>query len=216
MNLNEGKIIGIGFHKTGTSTLGNALEILNYNVKGVGPRMILPILAGKLSKVLKYADRYDAFQDVPWCILFKEMDARFPGSKFILTVRNEESWYKSALKQFGTYIRPQNEWIYGRKNGLFKNKELAINRYRKHNSDVLNYFKNRPNDLLIIDFTKGDAWDKLCGFLGIEVPKVAFPHTNRTSEKQNENTFKSEFKVIRRKIKNTIKIKYADLMGYWK
>ncbi len=210
------KVIGIGFHKTGTTTLGKALEILGYKIKGVTPRMILPVIKGNINKALKYAERYDALEDVPWCILYKELDIYFPESKFILTVRDEESWYKSAKKQFGGYIRPQNEWIYGRKNGMFKNKELAIKRYRKHNKETTEYFKNRPNDFLIMDFSKGDGWEKLCSFLSKDIPDVSFPHTNKSSEKPSRNSFKEKFKILRRVVKNTLKIKYADMKGYWK
>jgi hypothetical protein len=32
MKTNKGKVIGIGFHKTGTSTLRAALEILNLGI----------------------------------------------------------------------------------------------------------------------------------------------------------------------------------------
>ncbi len=211
-----GKIIGIGFHKTGTSTLGKALEILGYSVKGVAPRMILPIVRGNVAKALKYAKKYDALQDVPWCILYKELDEYFPGSKFILTIRDEESWYKSALKQFGGYIRPQNEWIYGRHKGLFKDKEHAVNRYKRHNADIKEYFKDRPDDLLILNLSEGNNWEKLCFFLGEKMPKTEFPHSNKSSEKKNENDFKENFKKLRRVVKNTIKITYLDLTRSWK
>ncbi len=215
LNMKKNKIIGIGFHKTGTTTLGNALKILGYKVKGVTPRMIIPVVSGKTHKALNYAEKYDALEDVPWCILYKELYRRFPESKFILTIRDEESWFKSAKKQFGNYIRPQNEWIYGRGNGLFKDKELAITRYRKHNKDVTEYFKDKPNKLLIMNFSEGDGWGKLCTFLGKDIPNIPFPHSNKTSDKSGKNSFKEKFKTFRRVVKNTVKVKYADIMGYW-
>src|SRR5690606_34416861 len=34
--------------------------------------------------------------------------------------------------------------------------------------------------LLIMDISAGDGWAKLCPFLGVAIPKQAFPHTHRT------------------------------------
>jgi len=39
-------------------------------------------------------------------------------------------------------------------------KENTIAVYKKHNEEVLEYFKHRPQDLLIMDITKGDEWEK--------------------------------------------------------
>lgn len=56
----------------------------------------------------------------------------------------------------------QDEWIYGRGKGLPKeDKQNAIDVYNRHNEEVKNFFKDRPNDLLILNFKKGDQWEKL-------------------------------------------------------
>jgi hypothetical protein len=44
----------------------------------------------------------------------------------------------------------------------------------------LNYFAERPHDLLTLDICGGRAdWEVLCSFLGVPVPNVPFPNTNR-------------------------------------
>ena len=37
----------------------------------------------------------------------------------------------------------------------------------------------RPEDLLIVDWEKGQGWKELCSFLNKSVPNVSFPHDNR-------------------------------------
>ena len=51
-------------------------------------------------------------------------------------------------------------------------KKNTIDVYSKHNKEVIEYFENRPNDLLVLDFTKGDSWEKICPFLNKEIPKL--------------------------------------------
>lgn len=45
------------------------------------------------------------------------------------------------------------------------------------------YFAGRPEDLLIMDICAGDGWEKLCPFLGFEIPETPFPHLNTRAEK---------------------------------
>ena len=50
--------------------------------------------------------------------------------------------------------------------------------YARFVAGVEEYFKDRPQDLLIIDVTAGEGWEKLCPFLGSPVPDVPFPKAN--------------------------------------
>ena len=79
----------------------------------------------------------------------------------------------------------------------------------------MEYFKSRKHDLLVIDFTKGDKWEKLCDFLNVPIPDVKFPHYNKT--KWDEKKFgNNKFRMWRKRIKNNFKIRYIDLLGLWK
>jgi hypothetical protein len=213
----KGKIIGVGFQKTGTSTLRDALKILNYSVKDTSTRALIPILKNDYKKVLKIIDKFDAIEDTPWYIIYKELDKLLPGSKFILTIRDEQSWYKSVSRHIGNLRSAHHEWIYGKGKGLPKDyKENTINVYNNHNKKVVEYFKNRPNDLLIIDFTKGDRWDKLCKFLDKDIPKEVFPHANNSKiNKLKKNVILAKFKLNRKKFRQYLKINYISLRGWW-
>ena len=116
----EGKIIGVGFQKTGTSSLREALKILGYRVKDTSSRPLIPILRGDFDRVLRMLRNYDAVEDTPWYMIYKELDQRIPGSKFILTLRDEESWFQSVSRHTGFLRSASHEWIYGRGMGLPK------------------------------------------------------------------------------------------------
>ena len=53
----------------------------------------------------------------------------------------------------------------------------------RHNAEVVEYFKDRPDDLLVMDITKEDPWPRLCAFLGEPVPSVPFPHSNSAADR---------------------------------
>ena len=215
----EGKIIGVGFQKTGTSSLREALKILGYRVKDTSARPLIPILKGDYHKVLRMIRDYDALEDTPWYMIYKELDERIPGSKFILTLRDEESWYKSVSRHIGHLRNASHEWIYGRGKGLpMEDKENTIMVYSNHNKEVVHYFRDRPEDLMVVDFTQGGGWDELCRFLGKEIPEVPFPHYNKWQDKKSKQSYygqKKNLKFFRKKIRNSLKIKYIDWRGLW-
>ena len=181
------KIIGIGFHKTGLSSLKLALEILGYSViKGQQAyvqhlseeAVIQKINQKDYPDLLQWIEPYQATVDNPWNILFREIDQHFSGSKFILTLRDEESWLNSAKNYF--QHRPNKAirtWIYGHSSDQM-NDSIYLDRYRRHHAAVQHYFKNRSNDLLVMDIETGDGWEKLCPFLDKPIIKLPFPKQN--------------------------------------
>lgn len=177
------KVFGIGFHKTGTTSLKAALEMLGYRV--TGPNFVddEDVAESVLAKALAVAPQFNAFQDNPWPILYREMDQAFPGSKFILTIRHEAEWYASALRQFGARTTPMRRFIYGAGSPL-GNEASYRARYRSHNEAVLQYFAARPADFLLMNITRGDGWDLLCSFLGCEAPSHPFPYKNAGKDKR--------------------------------
>lgn len=172
------RVFCIGWHKTGTTTLGLALVELGYSVVGCRLDMVHPLRQGDLNTVLNTAGEYDAVQDVPWAALFKELDERYPGSRFILTQRGESSWLKSARRHFASAYVPLHEWLYGE--GVLQGHEaLYLKRFRRHDREVRDFFRGREDDLLIMDLQGGDGWDTLCAFLGHDRPNRPFPHANK-------------------------------------
>ncbi len=213
------KIIGVGFQKTGTSTIREALKILGYRVGDNKPRLLLPILEGRYEKVFRELSKYDAVEDNPWPLIFERIDEHVPGCRFILTIRDEEAWYQSVSRHIGGLRAPMHEWVYGKGKGLPKgDKAHAIEVYRQHNEKVRAYFRDRPKDLLEIDVTKGEGWEKLCPFLGEPIPDIDFPHFNRTKGERtgiSEKSLQKRVKRGRKKVKFFLIRKYIESRGLY-
>jgi len=176
------KVFCIGFHKTGTTSLEVALKTLGYRVTGPNGTKDPDIAARVHDMADELVARFDAFQDNPWPVLYRDLDRKYPGSKFILTMRSPESWIASQVRDFGLTETPMRKWIYGDHAGCPEgNEDVYLERYTRHNREVLEYFRDRPDDLLVLDLPGGDGWPELCAFLGHPVPDQPFPHANKAS-----------------------------------
>lgn len=177
------KVFGIGFQKTGTTSLANSLGLVGYRV--TGPNGIYDSKISERAEALidRMIPRFDAFQDNPWPLFFQRIDRHVPGAKFILTVRDADAWYDSVVRHFGGTDRPMLRFIYGVGDPV-GNRSLFMERYKAHNDAVREYFANRPEDLLVIDFTTAhDPWVRMCEFLEIPHPGIPFPHSNSGSQR---------------------------------
>lgn len=215
-NNTGGKIIGVGMQKTGTSSLRDALRMLDYSVGDNNYQLLFPILHGNYKKVFRKLSKYDAVEDNPWPHIYREIDRAIPGCKFVLTIREEESWYQSVSRHIGRLRDPMHEWIYGRNKGIpADDKANTLTVYRKHNQGVLDYFKDRPEDLLVVDFAKGEEWEKLCNFLGKPVPGLHFPHANDATKPTNvRHPAYQFFKYHKKQLKYALQIRYYRWRGF--
>lgn len=59
--------------------------------------MQLPIFAGKPADWDRIFQGYSATQDFPACTFYQELMAKYPDAKVVLTVRDPDKWYNSAL-----------------------------------------------------------------------------------------------------------------------
>jgi len=181
------KIFGIGLSKTGTTSLANALEILEFKVKDcIG---VTQYVKNDISSIdANIIEHNDAFTDTPIPSFYKELDNNYPGSKFILTIRDTEGWLKSCKNQFNQRLaekRPDaaNQLFLDLYDTIIFDEEKFKHSYKKFTDDALEYFKDRPNDLLVINVSKGEGWEKLCPFLNKPTPEALFPKSNVTQIK---------------------------------
>jgi hypothetical protein len=115
------------------------------------------------------------------------LDRAYPGSRFILTVRDKKSWLESCHKYWrgpllryldgptGGYIRRINAAVYGVED---YDQIRFSSAYDAHVTGVLEYFRERPDDLLVMRICSGDGWKPLCRFLATAPPGSAFPRLN--------------------------------------
>lgn len=205
--MKDQKVFVIGFHKTGLTSLGKALELLQYRVchrakplrEALGHEEMIQQLEQKsYEKVFEIAREFDAFHDNPWFWLYRELDQQFPGSKFILSTRGEASWLASAQRYFGNTESDFRRLVYGQ-GSIVGNEQHYLEYYRKHNTQVREWFKDRPNDLLEIDVIAAPQWEELCGFLKAPIPSQAFPHLNASQPPSLLNRIKRGVKNQLRK-----------------
>lgn len=186
--MSKPKIFCIGFQKTGTSSMRDALQQLGWSVTGVfGRQTPLPELRESYVETgLAIAHEFDAVEDMPWPLMFRELDAAFPGAKFILTIRDTERWYRSIHDHFGPKPYHIQQLTYGEEAGSPVGHEMRYKSvYEAHNAAVLDYFADRPADLLVMRLEQGDGWAKLGAFLSVEVPDGPFVRTNSSRQRRS-------------------------------
>ena len=196
------KIFCLGLSKTGTNSLTNALNILGF--RAVHWHYTKKVFSYDGNSIVIHEDKftdYDAFSDTPIARIYPELDRMFPGSKFILTLRDELKWVESFRNQFEKGIPDEFEAhlhrdLYGTDSF---DRELCLEAFQNHTSKVNDYFKDRENDLLVMNITEGDGWDKLCEFLGKEIPEIEFPV--RYQKKERDLDYR-----LRKLIRNPFKI----------
>jgi hypothetical protein len=177
------KVCGVGWAKTGTTTLGDCLEILGYRHQRAQLDLAEDLGRGDLDRILEIAAAADSMEDWPWLLLYRELDRAFPGSKFVLTTREPTAWlasYRNMLEGQGEATEAMNQIrriLYGLPFPHVTD-EALVARVRRHEQDVRDYFAGRPEDLLEVRWAAGDGWAQLCSFLDRPVPGVPFPHSN--------------------------------------
>ncbi|MCX5937346.1 MAG: hypothetical protein NTW02_03870 [Cyanobium sp. LacPavin_0920_WC12_MAG_62_9] len=176
------KVFGIGLNKTGTTTLGVCLQRLGYRHTSFSLPLLEQVSRGELAGVLAHCKLFDAFEDWPYPLIYKELDVAFPGSRFVLTRRRSaESWYASladhALRTgLGQGCRSRR-LAYGVAYPQLDEAGL-LHRYEQHLLDVRAHFVGREDRLLELCWDEEHDWSRLCAFLEAPRPPGPLPHAN--------------------------------------
>jgi len=185
------EVIGAGFGRTGTHSLGIALEKL-----GLGP-------CYNFLEIHKPPDHTELWNDalddkhVDWDMLYQSYQSavewptvaflpqlllHYPDAKFILTLRDPEEWYESAnatifegleLSQYNPDKTRQATSAMKRRlilettfSGKYRDKAHTIAVYERHIRNVKELIP--PSQLLQFHVSQG--WEPLCGFLDVPFP----------------------------------------------
>jgi len=207
------KVFCVGFQKTGTKSLHTAFKALGFRSEhGIvinSPRGVFIDPPLTMEKVLPVAlarvPHADVFSDNPWPLLYKELDRRFPNSKFILSVRDPGTWIKSMLGHFADKPNDLLQWIYGvpYPEG---NAARCTEVFAAHNQAVRNHFRDRPDALLEIDLEVDAGWEPLCRFLDCPLHRTPFPHVNTAADRERRR------KSVLRNMKNWLANETATLL----
>ncbi len=187
------KVFGLGLNRTGTSSLNEALLILGYkSIQNCRPMVCCK--DGEVGLKTEKLDNIDALTDIPVPLKYRELDKAFPGSKFILTTRDFDSWMHSCEGYYTKFRAFSRKFIWGKRMALyFKNlygrevfdAQEFSEAYKRHSSEVEEYFSGREEDLLVYSVCNGDGWKPLCEFLNKPVPDASFPHANKLKTLRN-------------------------------
>ena len=158
---NKFRIFQIGFNKCGTRTLfnlfkENGIPSVHYD-RGLLATSIYknylnnnPLIDYKYRKKVLFLDMENILSRNPIYIsemLFKELDTQYPNSKFILNTRLKDTWLKSRIKhENGAYL---NTLCIKYNKSTQELIDKWSDDWDNHHLNIINYFYNRPHDLLI-------------------------------------------------------------------
>lgn len=171
------KIFGIGLSRTGTTSLTSFLNSIGFN-----------IIHYPNNKKQLFSKDNDGATDIPVITYYKELDKTYPNSKFIYTIRNKEDWINSMSRYLPRKKgRPTetHSWTlqhrltaYGRTD--FNRKDFD-KRFDEYDAEIKEYFRNREQDLLILNIFENPSVQELCSFLNITHVDTSqnYPHENK-------------------------------------
>lgn len=197
-------VIGAGWGRTSTNSLKVALEKL-----GFGPCHHMHEVIANPEQVSFFKAAVDGDQvdwgklfavyrsavDWPVAYFWRELSELYPEAKVILSVRDEEAWWRSFSRTILKQMRvPKEQFSDPQFVDLSKmvdklliervfqcapdNKEQVLTRFRAHIDEVR---KTLPAERLLIH-QAADGWGPLCRFLDCPLPDESYPFLNTSSD----------------------------------
>ncbi len=189
------KLFIIGLPRTGTTSISvQLLEHFNVAHTAYTKR------AFELAEVVS---------DCPCFSDYQQLDALFPGSKFVYLQRPLDQWLPSIQMLLKKMLPSLNGQAYVNpilKRSFIQTFDLntvddpfngahLTRCYQRHEQSVIDYFKDREN-LLSIDISQTGSLPQLLDFLGLPFTgDEVFPHLNIGKRVDNWKTFKHAHKV---------------------
>ncbi|ACY18573.1 sulfotransferase family protein [Haliangium ochraceum] len=197
-------IIGAGMGRTGTLSLKHALERLGfdpcYHMTTLleHPEHASTWAAAARGEQVDWNTALGSFRatvDHPGCNFYKDLMAKYPEAKVILSVRDPGKWYDSARETIyrasraaiaagaregaPEIMRVANSLVWEKQfDGRFEDREYAISVFEQHNEEVK---RTVPAERLLV-FEARQGWEPLCAFLGVDVPDEPYPRVNSREE----------------------------------
>lgn len=172
------KVFGIGLGRTGSASLTQALQILNYNAFHAYKEI--------------HIHQYEAVTHSPVSARYQIIDKMYPGSKFIALIRDLDSWldtseifltHRDLTKLDDKDVMIELAFCRGVLYGTLKfDRDLFRDAYYRYYDGIRMYFSNRKSDLLFLNICAGEGWEKLCSFLERPVPAEPFPWLRKNKD----------------------------------
>jgi hypothetical protein len=194
-------VVGAGLPRTGTSSLGVALEhllggpwygmsVIPGHPFDLGDRWNRA-LAGDTPDWDALFHGYAAAGDWPASMFWRELSAAYPEALVLLSVRDSaETWWHSCDETFLPFARMAlaPDWPHGR--GLLDLLErftgtehwddpaTMMAAYERHNAEV----RQTVSRHRLLEWRAEAGWAPICRALGVPVPDLPFPWVNRRSD----------------------------------
>ena len=193
------EVIGAGLGRTGTLSLKLALEHLGFDRCYHMSEMIAQIRSHLPLWIdsAKGNPQWDAIfagyrssTDYPGCMFWRELVAKYPDAKVILTTRDPDKWFESASETvFSDRHRRMFEanplmqeffrlTVFGDIGDRLGDRTRMVDYFNAWNQAVIDEV---PAEKLLV-YAAGDGWEPLCAFLGVPVPAEAYPRVNSREE----------------------------------
>ena len=193
------KVIGAGLGRTGTLSLKLALEHIGFG-KCYHMSEMLSQIRSHLPLWIESAKGnpqwdtifagYQSTTDYPGCMFWRQLVAKYPDAKVILSTRDPERWFESGAAT--VFSDPHRARFEGNpmmaeffKLTVFDDLENRVGDRAK----MVEYFNNWnqavidevPAEKLLVH-RSSDGWGPLCEFLGVPVPAEPYPRVNSREE----------------------------------
>jgi hypothetical protein len=195
------KTFGIGLPKTGLTSMLFFARELGVNARGRDRKGLGLLRAGRYEELLRRFEEAEFWCDLPVPLMYKLAFGRFPGARFVLTVRRDSrTWYESLLRhnRFAHPLKHKHHWVFGRyyPHG-FAAEHMAY--YERHNAEAERWLGARGAPLLILEVDRPGATQAFAGFLGLATDREEFPRENVSAEreaKDGADSFKLRYNAL--------------------
>ena len=190
------KVLGVGLSRTGTTTLARALHEVGFAANHAPHRLVSYARNATSPRAwdtrldVREARAFDAMDDIQVSLVMEELVAAFPDARLVLTTRDPVAWGKSmhafihasetlwfavdAMWHVGLSGGPAHalyQAMYGRDYLSYTPTDWT-RVFREHEARVDAFVASLPASkrppLLRLDVTKGEGWEKLGPFLGLD------------------------------------------------
>ena len=193
------QVIGAGLGRTGTLSLKLALEHL-----GLGPCYHMSEMLASMRRNLplwieaaKGSPDWEAIfagyrstTDYPGCMFWRQLVAKYPDAKVILTIRDPGRWFESGS---ATVFSPEHRarfegnpqmaeffalTVFGDLGERLGDRAKMIDYFERWNQAVIDAV---PADKLLV-YRASEGWEPLCALLDKPVPDADYPRVNSREE----------------------------------
>jgi hypothetical protein len=192
------RVVGAGVGRTATHSLKIALEQLlggpcHHMIEVLADQSQVPTwiaaIEGGPVDWSTMPPGYVSLVDWPGCSFWPELSKANPDALVLLSVRDPESWYRSASNtiflafdmmppEMRPWLNAVRALLRDRFSDKFDDPTAMIDAYECHNAAVRRAI---PGSRLL-EWAPEEGWEPICDRLGLDVPDQPFPRVNTTDE----------------------------------